>query len=95
MNKEEQSKKMSRIITKAWADEGFKQRLLKDAAAVLKEEGVEIPQGLEVRVVENTDKFFYMVIPPKPQGAELSDAELSEAAGGGAPGKGMPCQWHS
>ena len=85
MNQEKQGKKMGQIIAKAWADEGFKQRLLKNPAAVLKDEGVDIPQGLEVRVVENTDKVFHIVLPPKPANVELTDEQLAQAAGGGCP----------
>ena len=33
MNQEEQGKKMSQLIAKCWADEGFKQKLLADPAA--------------------------------------------------------------
>ena len=81
MNQEEQSKKMGRIIAKTWADEIFKQRLIKSPAAVLKDEGVEIPQGLEVRVVENTDKVFHIVLPPEPRRGTLSFEQLAQAVG--------------
>jgi hypothetical protein len=37
---------------------------------------------MEVRVVEDTDKMFHLVIPWKPTVAELSDDELDKAAGG-------------
>ncbi len=83
MNKEEQIKKMQKIIAKAWMDEGYKKRLLSDPAAVLKEQGMETPPGVEIRTVENTDKVFHLVLPPKPSGDELSDEHLSHIAGGG------------
>jgi hypothetical protein len=82
MNQEKQGKKMGQVISKAWADDAFKQRLLNDPEAVLKEEGVEIPEGVEVRVVENTDKIFYLLLPPRPLEAELSEAQLAAASGG-------------
>jgi len=81
MNQEEQGRKIGRVIAKAWADEGFKQRLLKGPAAVLKDEGVDIPQGLEVRVVENTDKVFHIVLPPEPRRGALSFEQLAQAVG--------------
>lgn len=62
-------------------DEGFKQRLLADPAAVLKEEGVETPPGIEVRVVANTEKVFHFVLPAKPS-RELSDESLDSVSGG-------------
>src|SRR5438552_430780 len=80
MIQEERGKKMSRLIAKCWADEGFKRKLLADATATLKAEGEELPDGLTSKAVENTDKVFHLVIPPKP--TELSDEELDKVAGG-------------
>ncbi len=84
MNQEEQMKKMQRITAKIWMDDGFKQRLLADPGPVLKAEGINIPEGLEVRIVENTDKIFHLVLPNKPGIMELSDEALNAAAGGAA-----------
>jgi hypothetical protein len=77
-----QQKKMGQIIAKAWSDEGFKQQLLTNPAAALKAEGVEIPAGVAVRVVENTATTFHLVLPPKPATGELSDEQLGNVAGG-------------
>lgn len=83
MNQEEQAKKMRRVIVKAWKDEAFKQRLLADPAAVLEGEGVEIPGGLDVRVVEDTGSRIHLVIPaPPPVTDALSDEQLDHVAGG-------------
>jgi hypothetical protein len=82
MTKEEQGKKMGQIIAKAWADEAFKQRLLADATAVLKEEGVPVPHGLTVKAVENSRKVFHLVIPPKAPEGQLDDEQLAQVAGG-------------
>lgn len=76
MNKQEQGKKIGQVITKAWNDESFKQRLLADTMAVLKEEGVDVPEGLEVRAVENTEKLVHMIIPLKPVSEEFKSAKL-------------------
>ena len=84
MNIEEQAKKMNKIIAKCWADEAFKTKLLADPAATLKAEGAEVPAGLTVKAVENTDQVFYLVIPAKP--TDLSDEDLDKVAGGGIPG---------
>ena len=85
MNQEEQGKKMSQkmsqLLAKCWADEGFKRKLLADPAATLKAEGVEAPAGLSIKAVENTDKVFHLVIPAKPTG-DLSDEDLDKVAGG-------------
>jgi len=71
---DDQAKAMGRLIAKAWSDDAFKQRLLADPARVAKAEGVVIPEGSEVRVVENTDKLVHLTLPAKP--AELSDEPL-------------------
>jgi len=83
MNQEAQSNQIDSILAKCWADESFKQKLLADPAMTLKAEGVEIPAGYTVRVLENTDKIINYVLPPNPN-AELSDAELEAVAGGKA-----------
>ena len=84
MNEKERAMKLQQIIAKAWADEEFKQRLLADATAVLREEGVDVPQGLQVRALENTDKVFHLVLPGRPVGVqELSDDQLDAASGAG------------
>jgi hypothetical protein len=76
MNAEEQGLKMGQIIAKAWADDVFKQKLITDTAAVLTEAGIEVPTGVEVRAVENTDKVWHLVLPPKPNGKEMSDEQI-------------------
>jgi hypothetical protein len=80
MNEDEQGKKISQIIAKAWADDGFKRKLLKDPAATLTAAGVALPAGRTIKAVENDDKVFHIVIPSKP--SELSEDELDRVAGG-------------
>ena len=72
---------MQQIIAKCWADESFKNQLLADTMATLKAEGAELPAGLTVKAVENTDKVFHLVIPA--QLTDLSDDDLDKVAGGG------------
>lgn len=80
MDGEEQAKKMQKVIAKAWADEAFRQKLLADPSATLKEEGLETPPGVEVRVLESTDEVYYFVLPPKPSDVDLDDLDTREAA---------------
>jgi hypothetical protein len=82
MSKQDQAEKMGKIIAKAWADADFKKRLLTDATAALKAEGLTLPEGVTVKALENTETTFHLVIPPKPS-HELSDEEISACAGGG------------
>jgi hypothetical protein len=64
--KEEQSKKLGSVIKKAWEDDAFMQRLLDNATTVLAEEGIQIPEGMKVQAVTNSEKLSYLVVPPKP-----------------------------
>jgi hypothetical protein len=80
MNQEEQGKKISQLIAKCWADEGFKQKVLADPAATLRAEGLELPADLSYVAHENTDKVVHLVIPAKP--IDLSDEDLGHVAGG-------------
>jgi len=77
-------KKWSQLVAQAWADEKLKQQLLVNPTRVLQEHGIEVPAGVEIRVVENTDKVSYLMLPPKPAGgvAELTSGQLSGIAGG-------------
>jgi len=52
----EQAKQWAKVVAKAWADEDYKQRLMDDPASMLAEEGIEMPEGLEIKVVEATDR---------------------------------------
>jgi len=77
----EQAATLQRIVAKAWADEGFKAALLSDAPSALAGEGVALPEGLTLRVVENTATDVTFVLPPKPADA-LPDEALENVSGG-------------
>ena len=53
----------ARIVARAWADSGFKCRLLADPEAALGELGYKLPETTpKLAVVENTDRVHYMVV---------------------------------
>jgi hypothetical protein len=81
MDREEFQKAYGKVVAKAWGDHDFKAKLLADPMTVLKEYGLAIPQDVEFRVVENTDKIVYLILPPEPAG-QLSEEELERVAGG-------------
>ncbi|MBW4644891.1 MAG: NHLP leader peptide family RiPP precursor [Goleter apudmare HA4340-LM2] len=76
----------SAIIAKAWADDNFRQELLNDPKrAIAQTFQLEIPDNIEVQVLEEPATTFYLTIPPKPfigAGGELSDEQLEAVAGG-------------
>ena len=71
----------AKIIAKAWRDPAFKAELIANPAAALKAEGIDVPAGMAVTVLENTDKQFHLVLPPVPTD-ELSEDDLEAVAGG-------------
>ena len=80
----EQSKKYAKLIAKAWSDEAFKERLLTDSRAILEAEGISVPPGVDVKVVEQTDTQLFVVIPTKPLHVDSELVDDRVAAGGGA-----------
>jgi hypothetical protein len=70
------------LLADAWADPALKKRLLENPAAVLKERGISVPEGVQVKVIEDTEKVEHLVIPTPPAEGELSEQELSSVAGG-------------
>ena len=52
----------AKVVAKAWTDEGFKERLLKDASATLAEMGFTGMEGSHMVVKENTGKVHNLVV---------------------------------
>jgi Nitrile hydratase, alpha chain len=77
-------KKWSQVVARAWSDGKFKEGLLQDPPTALKEFGIDVPAGVEIRVVENTDKVRYVTLPAKPavDVTELGEKELDAVAAG-------------
>ena len=77
----ENKKKLARVIAKAWVDEDYKKRLFAEPAAVLKAEGIEVPKGTKLRVIEDAPGEQTIVVPPAPSGVgEIDDVESRLAA---------------
>ena len=52
----------AKVVAKAWVDPAFKQRLLTDATAAIKELGFSGLQGEDMAVVENTPEVHNLVV---------------------------------
>lgn len=76
MDREQFRKAYGKIVAKAWADEGFKQRLLADPATVLKENGIDAPEGITFKVVESTSDLIHLILPPKPESRVVAAEDL-------------------
>ncbi len=72
------------VVAKAWKDEKFKKELISNPKAVInKEFGVQIPDNVNVKVVEENANNLYIILPMKPQReGELTDEQLEAVAGG-------------
>jgi len=79
----EVQKQWMHLVSRAWADDALKHRLLTDPIPVLRENGIEVPAGVDVRVVEPSDRQLYLLLPPAPpRSTELTPDELAGVAGG-------------
>lgn len=75
-----QYKAFAAIVARSWDDADFRAQLLADPTATLVANGVPVPEGKRVVVVEDSDTELHVVLPPRP--TELSDEELDSVAGG-------------
>jgi hypothetical protein len=72
-------------IRKSCLDQGLKNRLLSQPTETLRSEGFDLPPGVEVEVLEDTDNVVHLVLlfNAMSSGTELSDALLATIVGGG------------
>ena len=79
----EQKNALARLFAACWKDEALKARFMSDPKAVLKEHGLDVPGGIDVKVAENADDCVHIILPAPPgDHMGLSDEELRNAAGG-------------
>jgi hypothetical protein len=72
--------KMDQLLAQVLTDNELKTQLLENPAPTLNAAGIEVPEGVELKVVENTDTVFHLVLPHTT--SELSDDDLDKVAGG-------------
>ena len=79
----EQKNALAQLFAACWKDEALNALFMSDPKSVLKDYGLEVPDGMDVKVVENADNCVHITLPAPPPGKmDLSDDELSNAAGG-------------
>ena len=72
------------LFAACWKNDALKARFMADPRTVLAECGFEVPDGMKVIVVENTENTIHIILPMTPdEHDELSMDELSLASGGG------------
>ena len=79
----EQKNALAQLFAACWKDEALKARFMADPKAVLKEHGLDVPDNMDVKVVENADDCVHITLPATPVGHQaVSDDEMGNAAGG-------------
>lgn len=67
------------IVQKAWEDAEFKKKLIADPKAAVKDTfGIDVPNTIEVEVLEESANKYYLVLPQSPQ--EVTNVNNSEGA---------------
>lgn len=79
MNDEQSGRAAADLYARALTDADFKAQLMADAPSVLRAEGVDVPEGMNIKVVENSPSMYYIVL-PDPE--SVSDEVLAAASGG-------------
>jgi hypothetical protein len=79
----ETSHTLATIFAACWKDEGLKARFMSEPKTLLAEYGIDVSDGIEVTIVENSDNCVHITLPLPPSGhLDLSDEQLRSAAGG-------------
>src|SRR5215213_6486146 len=86
-----------RLVQRSIEDEDFRKKLLDDPKGALEQElETQLPEDVEVRVVEESLKTIYLVLPgtslPLDEGGELSDRALDALAGGASTWTDETCE---
>lgn len=81
---EEQKELWIRTVAKVWADEDYKNELLAHTNEVLIKEGIYIPEGMTVHIVEtpqlSTPSDFYFTMPKPNTEFKIEKSEIRKAA---------------
>jgi hypothetical protein len=71
---------LDQIAAKALDDDDYRQTLIAEPKPVLREEGLVVPDELEVVVVENTADRVYLVLPSQPPQSLTLDVDEVDLA---------------
>ncbi len=67
-----------KLIIDLFADADLMARLKADPKAVLKERGIQVPDDVEIKVVQDTEKVRHLVIPYLGEDTPSSSEELEQ-----------------
>ena len=83
MNDEQNGRIAADVYARTMTDPEFKAQFIADPAAVLSAAGIEVPEGLTIKVVENSSTTVHFVL-PDPEA--MTDELLAAASGGSTAG---------
>ncbi len=72
----------SEFSAKFLSDPAFREELKKDPKTKMREAGIDVPDDVEIEVVESTEAKHYVALPPLHSGDELSESQLRRVQGG-------------
>ena len=78
---EKTDNKWNDIVARYYGDTEFARKLDASPTATLKEEGLELPESVEVKLHKNSNNELHIVMPPDPT-SELSEGALKNVAAG-------------
>jgi hypothetical protein len=82
--------KYAKVVTRAWKDKRFKEKLFKDPKSAFKEMGIETTEEIQVVEQKPRTQIFFLPAPPA-EFEELSDQELEKVAGAGGQTQAQGC----
>jgi nitrile hydratase alpha subunit len=72
-NAKQRAQSLGRVVARCWTDDAFKKELLADPARVLAANGITVPAGTAVKILEDSPTVSYLVLPTKPTDLSLSE----------------------
>jgi Nitrile hydratase, alpha chain len=72
----------ARVIGQAMSDPVFRKRLLADPVQTLRGAGFEVPEGVSIRVVEDTAALMHVVVPASIGDDSIDERDLDAITGG-------------
>ena len=77
MNEQKFQEIIGHLINSALKDAEFKNRLINDPIGVCKENGIPIPEGVDIKVLANTDNLLHIVLPSEPVSRDVRGLKTS------------------
>lgn len=83
-----------KIVEQAQKNPKYYKQLIADPRGLMEKQlGITIPKTVNIKVVEEANDTYYIVLPAfAKEGAELSDSDLEKDAGGGTVKGDASCQ---